>query len=219
MEPLSKIYEKADLKEKFDEYVKKLKPQLINCKENFDIWGIKIGFWQWIFHEWQCVTLGRLQFEPFYHFCDIPYKGIKKGDPVILIHIPGGKPLDMDEVMASLNLGFNYFKNRFENETVPFITHSWLIYPPYLNGVFKEGSNLQKFSQLFDIIDQNDENFANFSTVFGCPYPGKDLGNLPQNTSLQKNMLQFLKQGNIMGQGYGIFLYNKNGIKNNKQFS
>ena len=215
LEPLGKIYEDVQLKEKFDTYIKSLRTHLINCKEDCGVWGIKDVFWQWMFHELQCVYLGRLEYEPFYHFSDVPYKGIKKGDRVILIHIPGGKPLNMDEVMESLNLAYNHFKDRFKNQIVPFITYSWLIYPPYLDGVFKEGGNLQKFAGLFDIIDLNKKNYINFANVFGCPYPGEDLSEVPQKTSLQKSMLQFIKNGNIMGQGYGIFLYNKNGIMKN----
>lgn len=207
-----KCYEEAGLKESFEKHATSLRFKMISCKETFDIWGLTEGFWQWMFHEWQCVSLGRLEFEPFHHFRDIPYRGIRKGDPVILIHIPGGKPLDMAEVMESLRMAYLYFKDRFENETVPFITHSWLIYPPYLNGVFKEGGNLQRFAALFDIIDQNSKNYLNFSNIFGCPYPGDDLSGVPRETSLQRNMLQYIMQGNMMGQGYGIFLYGKNGI-------
>ncbi len=212
LEPLTKIYEEAGQKDKFDKYAESLKPQLIKCKEDSGVWGLTEGFWQWMFHEWQCKRLGRLEFEPFYYFFGVPYKGIKKGDPVILIHIPGGSPLDMDEVMESLELGYNHFKDQFKNEVVPFVTHSWLLYPPYLNGVFKEGGNLQKFAKLFDIIEQNSGEYINFSNVFKCPYPGEDLSGVPQKTSLQRNMLKFIMDGNDMGQGSGAFLYDKNGI-------
>ena len=212
LEPLNKIYENTELKDNFYRRVKSLKEQLISCKEQYNIWGITEAFWQWFFHEWQCAELGRLEFEPFYHFCDVPYKGIKKGAPVILIHIPGNSPLDMDKVMDSLKLAYNHFKDRFESGIVPFITHTWLLYPPYLNGVFKEGGNLMKFAELFDIIDQNESEYGNFFNIFGCNYPGEDLSNVPQKTSLQRNMLKYIKDGNKMGQGYGIFLYDGNGI-------
>ena len=215
LQPLGKIYEDAGEKEILDKHVSSLKQKLIKCKEDSGVWGITEVFWLSMFHARQCKRLGRLVFEPFYHFCDVPYKGINKGEPVILIHIPGGSPLDMDEVMESLELGYNCFKNRFENETVPFITHSWILYPPYLNGVFKEGGNLQKFAGLFDIIDQNESPFINFTNIFQCPYPGEDLSGVPCKTSLQRSMMNFIKQGNSMGQGYGSFLYNKNGIVKN----
>ena len=87
-------YEKLELKlvqlkEKFDTNIKSLRTHLINCKEDCGVWGIKDAFWQWMFHELQCVYLGRLEYEPFYHFSDVSYNGINEGDRVILIHIPG----------------------------------------------------------------------------------------------------------------------------------
>jgi hypothetical protein len=210
--PLSKIYADADQQEKFEKHRNSLKAKLISCKETFGIWGMDEVFWDGLFHELNNVSLGRLRFEPFHHFRDVPYKNINRGDPVILIHIPGGKPLDIDEVMASLKLAYDHFKDRFEGEIVPFMTHSWLLYPPFLREVFKEGGNMQKFAALFDIIDQNTTEYANFQNIFGCTYPGKDLSSVPQNTSLQRNMLSFITQGNAMGQGYGMFLYGENGI-------
>ena len=210
--PLEIIYEVKPSREKLDENIKSLKQQLLDCKNKHNIWGIEEGFWQWMFHEHQCVMLGRLEFEPFYHFIDVPYKGIKKGDFAILIHIPGGSPLNMDEVMESLKLGYDHFKDKFENGIVPFFTHSWLLYPPYIKDVFKKGGNLQKFAALFNIINQNQGDFINFSNVFGCPYPGDDLSNIPQNTSLQRNMLKFIKQNGVMGQGYGFIFYGNKGI-------
>jgi hypothetical protein len=206
------MYEEAGKSKVLEECVGYLKPRLLSCKKDSDVWGIKDGFWQWMFHELNCVTLGRLEYEPFHHFCDTPYKRIKKGDPVILIHIPRGKSLEMDEVTESLASAYAYFKDRFENETVPFMTHSWLLYPPFFNGVFKEGGNIQRFASLFDIISENTAGFQNFPNVFGCPYPGEDLSRVPKETSLQRNMLNFIMQGNVMGEGYGIFLYGKNGI-------
>lgn len=212
-EPLRTIYADAEKTESFEKHIRSLKNQLLSCKEKHGVWGLSECFWQWMFHQWQCHRLGRLEFEPFHHCSCVSYQGIKRGDPVVLIHIPSGKPLDIEEVMESLALGYDLFKDRFENGIVPFMTHSWLLYPPYLNGVFKKGGNLEKFAALFDIISQNEEKYVNFSYVFGCGFPGEDkLDTLPQKTSLQRNMLAFIKQGNSMGQGYGIFFYDKNGI-------
>ena len=212
IDPLRKAFAEAGLEKKLDEEIDRLRADVLSCKTNFNVWGVKKGFWQWMFHELNCITLGRLEYEPFHHF-SVPYGGIKKGDPVILIHIPGGTLLKMDEVEKSLECAYEYFKGRFDNETVPFITHSWLIYPPFLNGVFKEGGNVQKFAELFNIIDQNTAEFQNFSNVFGCAYPGEDLSRVPQETSLQRSMLKYIMQGNLMGEGYGIFFYGKNGIE------
>ena len=212
LEPLGKLYEDAGLTEELETHKKALKQKLQSCKENFGMWGLEDCFWQWMFHELNCVSLGRLEFEPFHHCSDVEYKGIKKGDPVILIHIPRAKSLDIDEVMDSLALGYERFKDRFDNGVVPFMTHSWLLYPPFLSEVFKKGGNIQKFAELFDIIAENTAGYQNFPNVFGCPYPGEDLSGVPQETSLQRSMLEFIKRGNLMGEGCGIFLYGENGI-------
>jgi hypothetical protein len=213
IEPLKAAFEAAGKSDKLDIQLGYLKQRFLSCKEECGVWGIHDPFWQWMFHELWCERLGRLEFEPFYHFSEKTYKGIKKGDPVILIHIPRGKSLEMDEVMESLAMGYERYKGRFENEIVPFMTHSWLLYPPFLREVFKKGGNLQKFSELFDIIDQNEAGYQNFPNVFGCKYPENgDFSTVPQNTSMQRSMLEFVKRGNIMGEGYGIFFYGKDGI-------
>lgn len=212
LEPLEAAYQSAKASDKLEVFLKNLAPQLLLCKEKHGVWGLENGFWQWMFHELCCVTLGRLEYEPFHHFCERQYGEIKKGDPVILIHIPRGNSLDMDEVTDSLKLAYEYFKDRFDNETVPFMTHSWLIYPPFLKNVFKKGGNLQKFAELFDIIAENTAGYANFPNVFGCQYPVSDFSGVPQKTSMQRSMLEFIKQGNLMGEGYGIFFYGKSGM-------
>lgn len=213
LEPLREKYAATGRLESFRQYQQSVKQTMLQCKAHCGVWGIQTAFWQWMFHDWRCAELGRLIFEPYQHFCDVPYGGIQKGDPVVLIHIPAGKRLDSDEVMASLAQGYQYFKDRFPNEVVPFMTHTWLLYPPYLNGVFPEGSNLQKFAKLFTILAQDDEKYANFSNVFGCAYPAdENLDSVPQETSLQRNMLRFIKEGNSMGYGYGILFYGKDGI-------
>ena len=212
LKDLSIEYEKANKLDSFNGYVNNVKSQVIECKNKFGVWGLKCGFWQWLFHELNCSILGRLSFEPAHHFCDISYKGVKKGDPVILIHIPTGKPLDEESVKDSLKQAYSKFKGGFKGEIVPFITHSWLIYPPFIKCVFKDGGNLQKFAKLFNIISENKAGYENFPEVFGIEYNGCDFDSLPQNTSLQKNMVDYLKKGNEMGEGYGIFFYNENGI-------
>ena len=211
-ERISQNYKAVGLTENFEKHKATYRSKLISCKEKLGVWGINDAFWQSMVHELYSVRLGRLRYEPFHHFIDVPYKHIKRGDPIVLLHIPSGSPLDTSEVMDSLKLAYEHFKDRFDGDTVPFVTETWLLYPPFLNGVFKEGGNTQRFAALFDIIDQSTTGFADFSYVFKCAYPGEDLSALPQNTSLQRNMLEFIKQGNVMGRGYGIFLYNQNGI-------
>lgn len=212
LDELRERYQNAGKEDLFRSYKEQLATLLRSCKDTSGIWGIKNALWNWMFHELGCVRLGRLLFEPYFHFSTAEYNSIKRGDRVILIHIPGGEKLDMTAVEQALQLGYAHFKDRFENGIVPFVTDSWLIYPPYLEGVFKEGSNLEKFARLFTVIEESTDAFSNFRTVFGIPYSEENLACVPQDTSLQRNMLRFIKDGNKMGRGYGIFFYGENGI-------
>lgn len=213
LDEMQEKYEQKNLLEKFDFYMERLPLSLNDCKEKYGIWGVKEALWNWLFHFLNNTKIGRFNFETYYHYSKVEYKGVKRGDPVIFIHIPTGEPLDTEEVTTSLKLGYEYFKHRFKNGIVPFITDTWLIYPPFLHGVFKKGGNLEKFAALFETLEQKeDANYADFGLVFKIPYSKENLEKAPQETSLQRNMLKFIKEGNRMGQGYGIFFYGENGI-------
>ena len=188
--------------------------QVQACREKHGIWGNEFGLWAWVYHEWQCVRLGRLLFEPMPHWSDVSYGGIQKGDPAILIHIPGDGPLDTQAVADSLRQGYVYYKEQFPGGIVPFVTDTWLLYPPYMDGVFPKDGNVQKFAALFHILGQYvDENYGDFPSVFGCPYHSADLSQMPQKTTLQRNLLAYLRRGEPMGAAYGILLYGEDGIQ------
>ena len=216
LEPLRKIYLQEGFSEEFFwRLAQNMQKHLTSCKQEFNVWGNALDVWEWVFHERQCVSFGRLRFEPYPHYCDVSYKGIKKNDTIILIHVPSGEPLSFDAVTDSLRQGYEHFKSRFPNGVVPFVARAWMLYPPYFENVFTKGSNLQRFASLFHILEQYpDDTFKHFPYIFGCTYKDNDFSKLPQNTSLQRNLVAFLSEGNLMGSGYGILFYGENGIEN-----
>jgi len=145
--------------------------------------------------------LGRLHFEltrmPF------DYKDIcKKGQMVLSCHIPASGPLLLDEVEESFKLAYDFFKI---SGPMVVVCSSWLLYPRFYEEVFKKGSNLSKFYELFDVVDSNERAItADAWRVFGTLET--DLDKLPQETTLQRNLLAFLKAGNSMGGGYGVLV-------------
>lgn len=213
LEPLRQIYREKNFSEDFFwELAGGIRHQLLECREQHGIWGNETGLWPWVFHEWQCVTFGRLVYEPLPHWGDT-YQGVQQGDPTVLIHIPGGSPLEMDAVMDSLQQAYGHFRHQFPGGIVPFVTDTWLLYPPYMESVFPKDGNVQKFAALFHILDSYaDPTYENFPSVFGCPFHGADLSQMPQKTRLQRNLLDYLRRGNPMGAAHGIFFYGKNGI-------
>ena len=87
------------------------------------------------------------------------------------------------------------------------VCSSWLHYPSLYEEAFKKGSNLSKFYELYDVADSNERAItADAWRVFGTRET--DLDKLPQETTLQRNLLAFLKAGNSMGGGYGVLVRN-----------
>lgn len=147
--------------------------------------------------------LGRLHFEltkmPF------DYKDIcKKGQMVLSCHIPASGPLLLDEVEESFKMAYDFFKI---SGPMVIVCSSWLLYPRFYEEVFKKGSNLSKFYELFDVVESKERPItADAWRVFGTLET--DLDKLPQETTLQRNLLAFLKAGNSMGGGYGVLVRN-----------
>ena len=85
------------------------------------------------------------------------------------------------------------------------ICNSWLLYPPHYE-VYPENSNLRKFADLFDITvswesENNPEAWRVFNTV------SSDYENLPEDTTLQRRFKKYLIEGNKMGNGFGVILF------------
>ncbi len=147
--------------------------------------------------------LGRLHFEltkmPF------DYKDVcKKGETVLSCHIPASGPLLMEDVEESFKMAYDFFKL---SGPMVVVCSSWLLYPPFYEEVFKKGSNLSKFYELFDVVESKARPItADAWRVFGTLET--DLDKLPQETTLQRNLCDFLKAGNSMGGGYGVLVRN-----------
>ena len=93
---------------------------------------------------------------------------------------------------------------------MPVVCHSWLLYPPYLEEVFPEGSNLCRFAEMFRIlfVDQVGDHFPDCWRVFGKMHQ-KDLKDFPADTRLRRSFLIYMQNGGDFGYGYGILLYDR----------
>jgi len=96
--------------------------------------------------------LGRLQFCMHTCYEDVPSKGLKKGDPVMDVHIPGEGPLDVDECQKSFDLCEKFFKKFFPDFKWDYYTcFSW-VFDDVLENFLKEDSNILKFGKLFEPV-------------------------------------------------------------------
>lgn len=180
-----------------------LRYKLWECHQMYGIWGTFVPHWFQRFYILQCFKLGRLEYEMIPCKWDLP--GIPTGTPVINIHIPSCGPLNSDTVEDSLSQACTFYRQDF-NGPIPFVCNSWMLYPPMAEQVFAPNSNLLDFYQRFINLQQEpDIENKDFWRIFGCAYSKEGLASTPAKTALQKSLLTYLRSGNTMGTGLGIF--------------
>ena len=111
--------------------------------------------------------------------------------------------------MDSLQKAYEFFKKRgkIEGNVMRIFCASWLLYTPYVENIFPEGSNLHKFAEMFDVyLDSEREDFSDCWRIFGKKYEGTTEG-LPSDTTLRRNFIKYINEGKSFGNGYGVILY------------
>ena len=179
------------------------------CRMRYGVCGVASN-WYMLHFDWKIVAFGRLQYQ-IRDFIEESYVWgdyrLQKGDPVYAIHIPSSGKLLPELCMDSLQQAYEFLKGQLEGNILPVVCNSWLLYPPYVQNVFPEGSNMKAFAQMFDVIRQiPSEAFGDGWRIFGPAYQGKPEG-LPENNSLRRNMVRYIKNGGGFGYGLGVLLY------------
>ena len=132
---------------------------------------------------------------------------LKKGDRVINIHIPSSGAMTDEMRLESYKKAYEFFKKDGEKNLV-FVCYSWLLYPA-LENIYPKGSNLYNFFKEFDIISEEVHPvlpFTNAWRVYYKDYYG-DNSVLTENTTLERNISNWLKGGNKIGGGYGVIVF------------
>ena len=204
-------------KEKIDEViywrsVLDLKSKLIECKENYDVWGTFVEGWFKGFYELNRFALGRLQFENSDFWCDMYIKNgveLYDSDFVVGMHIPSNQgPLTYEARLDSYRQAYNFFKDKFKDKRYGiFCCHSWLLYPDNVN-ILPEKSNIVDFLLDFEPLEIKwTYDFGDQWRVFGVKNNRTPVDELPQNTSMQRAYVEWFKKGKKPGTAYGIVIY------------
>lgn len=122
--------------------------------------------------------------------------------PAISIHIPSDSILTSQRCDASLESAKEFFAKYFpEYHSRDYVCHSWLL-APELCDLLLPDSNIIAFQNRFNIqrVDYLDTEYIEW--VFKVK--NVSLADLPENTSLQKNMKRHLLNGGKIGAGYGV---------------
>jgi hypothetical protein len=137
--------------------------------------------------------IGELEFE----FVD----GTK---PQISVHIPDDANMEPDCVQETFRKFQNFLERYFpEWVNIDLYCESWML-SPALEQLLPSDSNIIRFKKLFYVESIDYESMA----VLDWVYPGAqpDIPSLPERTSLQKKMKQFLLAGGKVGWAKGILI-------------
>lgn len=184
-----------------------IKSRIIECQEVFHTIGMSCARWYFCFMNLSLQRLDEegLEFEvkPSNFDYDKKQVQIKKGEPVISIHIPNNYKISIEQVIKDLKTSYKYYN--FNGRAI-YKCQSWLLYKPF-EEVFVKGGRIQEFRELFDIIDNIDApEFEDCFRVFKCEKI-ENLDSLPTQTRLQQNMKKHLEKGGKTGEGLGVLVF------------
>lgn len=216
-------YESNGISKKiFIDTMKDIKYKLEECIRVKNIFGIFVIEWYENFLYLKRIALGRLQYDISTYNGDaitINHYTIHKGDFVLWCHIPSSGPLNPELCIESFKMAYDFFAGKLNNGILPIMCCSWLLYPQY-REVFGEKSNIAVFTSRFEIVDvQHDEKFNDMWRVFGVECDNIDINDLPSNTTMQRNFIQYMKKGYSFGEATGFILFDGENVltqNNNK---
>ncbi len=187
-------------KNQLEIHKKRVKQALINDIELRKYDGIRISqmLWGAYFVNIRIIEVGRLQYE----FCKVNPLNEKEYKKCIKIHIPSGEKLAEEQVKESIIKSKEQILKYFNLENPEYYCSSWLL-SPTINKVIDKSSNIAKFYDMFEILEEKDgiEDILNFVyNVKKC----NNYDELEENTSLQIKIKEMLLRNEKLTIGVGI---------------
>lgn len=206
--PLREAYARSGYTDQlFLDTMRDLKWKTAECRDVYGVAGNFVMFWYPGFYQLKRFALGRLQYELYSFPCHsgiISGVTIRKGSPVINLHIPSCGLFTKELWEDSIHRAMDFFSDAFPDGIFPFFIESWIV-DPDLVRLLPEG-NLKDFSELFTLLDvRKFPDFPDGWRIFGKDWK-LDPKDLPRNTRLQKNVADFLARGGKIGEGFGAFI-------------
>lgn len=129
----------------------------------------------------------------------------KQGDDALGVHIDASGPMKTADCVASFEFANRFFREHFPDfKFTAFTCHSWLLDGQF-EGRLSDTSNIVGFLSEWHLLPYraaNDD--QHFERVFGGPI--RDFDSAPQDSSVQRAMIKFCKEGGTWRMGDGFIL-------------
>lgn len=163
-------------------------------QEHYEVHGTYAFKWGWWFPRQISLNefrIGALEYEMI----------VKEERKLINVHIPADADMTRDSLCRSYGDARKFFGKHFpEYGQSDMVCDSWLL-SPFLEKLLPENSKIIGFQKEFDMLSIDEANNSAIRWVYGRT----DLTTeeLPEHTSLQKNIKACLLEGNSIGTAYG----------------
>ena len=188
-----KIYEDLQISETIFLDTMKCFPRFINEHlESYGTYGFDRDFWTMRQMAARLFRLGSLEYE----------LTEEAGQKAVHIHIPSDGDLSRDSRSASYAMARDFLKKFFPAyQNAPFLCTSWLL-SPALKECLPRTSRIRSFQEDFVITETFPENTSFLTWVY--KRPDIPLEELPENTSLQRELKRYLLKGGKVGAATGV---------------
>ena len=203
LEEMEAEYSRRELAYRFEDDIKRIRNRIAMRFKNTGT--LDLGDLTWDRHYFMAreFRIGRLTFtlgnSPVY----IPSKEINKGDNVIQVHIPGGEPLIYEDCRQSIEDAKDFIKLHFPDFKYRYFTClSWLL-DNSIADLLGEGSNVLKFSTLFEKVSANpSDNLIRF--VFGGGATRESLTGIEPKNRFQRELKAAALAGRVFYDVRGV---------------
>lgn len=129
---------------------------------------------------------------------------LRRGDPVLDIHIPEGSPMRPEQCRESFERAVRFYRERFpEKPFKAFVCASWLL-DPQLADIVPATSNITAFQRMLSLFPVLSDESETYRRVFGTD--ALDPATASRDTGLRRAIVEFAKAGHRLHGGGGLLL-------------
>lgn len=204
IEDMEKLYEEKNIaREVLLETIDDLGVWINRQRDWSGEWGFTQYGWLVLHLRAKIFKLGRLQFEPGKVTVPPPEHlglNLKKGDPILNVHIPRGGKLEQEACLDSFERAGRFFPEVLGYEFAAFGCFTWM-FDPAFEQLLPPDSNILKFQRMFSLFP-GEEAYWGLDYVF-VNITKENIGEAPKDTYFRKKLVEHLLSGGKMHSGAG----------------